>query len=264
MHTASDEKAQYSLVGHTLEEVSFNGDDESMTSLHNESRLWRRRFNILLFTSLTTIALLIGGGIYSVMVLAPLSCSCSSPGSGMRPMTSGVKPPYSPAPVEYVNKHITDGYEMPKFMGPPRAELDEAWHELLAGTMMRFTDEELMLAGNATSIRHKDGGFVGGLGVSHSLHCVKRIKQYLHPEYYYDEDEDWDELYHHVDHCLESLRQQILCSADTNIYTLKWTSHSKTKPSISIPQPNACVNWDVLHSWMLSRAAKYDDLVKQT
>lgn len=81
-------------------------------------------------------------------------------------------PKTAPAPVEYVNKHITDGYEMPKFMGPPRAELDEAWHELLAGTMMRFTDEELMLAGNATSIRHKDGGFVGGLGVSHSLHCV--------------------------------------------------------------------------------------------
>lgn len=61
---------------------------------------------------------------------------------------------------------------MPKFMGEPRPELDEAWHELLAGTMMRFSDEEMLLAGNATSIRHKDGGFVGGLGVSHSLHCV--------------------------------------------------------------------------------------------
>lgn len=93
----------------------------------------------------------------------------------------------------------------------------------------------------------------------------KRIKQYLHPEYYYDhEEQDWAELYHHVDHCLEALRQQILCSADVNIYTLKWTSHSKTKPSIEIPQPHACVNWDVLHQWMLERAARYDDLVKQT
>lgn len=95
LHNTSDEKTHYSLVGHTaLEEVSLHGDDETMMSyLRNDSHLWRRRFNILLFTSLTTIALLIGGGIYSVMVLGPLSCSCIGP--GMRAMTPpGVKPPY--------------------------------------------------------------------------------------------------------------------------------------------------------------------------
>jgi len=91
----------------------------------------------------------------------------------------------------------------------------------------------------------------------------KRIKQYLHPEYYYGhEEQDWHELYRHVDHCLEALRQQLLCSADVNVYTLKWTPHSKTKPSIVIPQQNACVNWEVLHGWMLGRAAGYNDLVK--
>ncbi|KAK4206825.1 hypothetical protein QBC37DRAFT_476789 [Rhypophila decipiens] len=267
LNSPSDEKTLYSLVGTTiLEEVNLHGDDDNMVSLHNEARVWRRRFNILLFTLLTTIALLIGAGIYAVMVLGPLgssdTCTCVAPGS--IPVTSGVQIPYTPAPVEYVNKHIiANSYNKAKFMGHPRPELDEAWSELLAGTMMRFSDEELMLAGNATSIRHKEGGFVGGLGVSHSLHCLKRIKQYLHPEYYYNDDEDMDELWLHLDHCLESLRQQLLCSADVNIYTLRWTPHSKTKPSIQIPQAHACVNWDHLHSWMLGRAAKYEDLVKQ-
>jgi len=59
-------------------------------------------------------------------------------------------------------------------MGEPRPELDKAWTDLLAGTMIRYSEEELQLAGNATSIRHKEGGYVGGLGVSHSLHCVVR------------------------------------------------------------------------------------------
>jgi hypothetical protein len=57
-------------------------------------------------------------------------------------------------------------------MGEPRPELDKAWHDLLQGTMIRLTKEELLLANNATSLSHKDGGYVGGFGVSHSLHCL--------------------------------------------------------------------------------------------
>lgn len=57
-------------------------------------------------------------------------------------------------------------------MGKPRPEMDKAWHDLLEGTLIRFTDEELLLANNATSVKHKESGYVGGLGVSHSLHCL--------------------------------------------------------------------------------------------
>jgi hypothetical protein len=48
-----------------------------------------------------------------------------------------------------------------------------------------------------------------------------------------------------------------------NVYTLKWTPHSKTKPSPEVPQDNVCVDWDAIHEWMKGRAAKYDDIVKQ-
>jgi len=90
----------------------------------------------------------------------------------------------------------------------------------------------------------------------------KRIKQYLHPEYYYDhEAQDWDELYSHVDHCLESLRQEVLCTADVNVYTLEWTKHSRFKPTVRVPQPHACVDWENVHDWMKSRAAGLDDMV---
>lgn len=82
--------------------------------------------------------------------------------------------------------------------------------------MFRISDEELIRAGNASSISHKNGGYVVGLGLSHSLHCLvsppgvlsdcrilivpqKRIKQYVRSDYYYHhEKQDWDDLEMHA------------------------------------------------------------------
>lgn len=81
----------------------------------------------------------------------------------------------APAPVTYVNKWLKGDPDTPKFLGNPSTEMDQAWHELLSGTAIRFSEEELILANNATSIRLQDGGYVAGLGISHSLHCVVSI-----------------------------------------------------------------------------------------
>lgn len=91
-----------------------------------------------------------------------------------------------------MNRHLTRDPDTPSFMGQPRPELDEAWHDLLEGvflhivilccqliidigTLIKYSAEELKKAGNATSVAHKDGGYVGGLGISHSLHCLVRF-----------------------------------------------------------------------------------------
>jgi len=190
-----------------------------------------------------------------------------------------------------VHKWLGKDPEMHKYVGNPRKELDEAWHELLEGTLIRYSEEELKLAGNVTSVKHKDGGYLGGLGVSHSLHCLvrhtlaplplfrqthyhnisthksfvqKRIKQYLYKDYYFpDHDKvDWAEIWMHVDHCLESLRQEVLCNADTSVYALEWTPHSSLRPSVRVPQAHVCVDWDHLHEWMKERAATNDDMVR--
>ena len=50
--------------------------------------------------------------------------------------------------------------------------MDEAWRELLNGTGIRIFEEDVFLS-NATNVaRLKDGGFIGGLGVMHPLHCI--------------------------------------------------------------------------------------------
>ncbi|KAK3338924.1 hypothetical protein B0H65DRAFT_511221 [Neurospora tetraspora] len=229
----TDEKPRYARL---------HGDDENIPENPEALALirkWKRRFYVLLASSLSFITILCGVGVYSILSLQD-----------------------SPAPVQYVNKWLTGDPDTKKFMGKPRPELDQAWHDLLDSTLIKYSADELFLANNATSVQHKDGGFVGGLGISHSLHCLKRLKQYLHPEYYYGhEAQDWDELYSHVDHCLESLRQEILCNADVNVYTLKWTPHSRFKPTVKVPQPHACVDWEALHGWMKGRQARLEDIV---
>ena len=63
-------------------------------------------------------------------------------------------------------------------------------------------------------------------------------------------------LFLHVDYCLESLRQEVMCFADVNVFTLKWTGHSHVKPMIT----HACVDCEALYNWMLDRAASLQDL----
>ncbi|KAK4040643.1 hypothetical protein C8A01DRAFT_15489 [Parachaetomium inaequale] len=251
----ANEKPQYARLP-----SQDDRQDEESISHHSQIQHelnWRRRFYILLFCSASAISAVVGGSAYKLRT-AGSAFSCP-----ILPTNHGdVEIPYSPAPVKYVNKLLVGDPDTPKFMGQPRPELDEAWHELLDATLIRYSGDELRRANNATSVRHKDGGFVGGLGISHSLHCLKRIKQYIHPQYYYGhEEQNWDELYSHVDHCLESLRQEVLCSADVNVYTLKWTRHSRFKPTVKVPQPHACVDWAALHGWMKGRAARLDDMV---
>ncbi|KAI1437623.1 hypothetical protein GGR50DRAFT_50158 [Xylaria sp. CBS 124048] len=250
MPLPSGEKHQYHRVN-SSDESAIDAESTTSGAGTEPDLVWRRRFYILLALSSTiTTILFLAGATYFLRIPA---CPGPKPGAVI---------PYSPAPVKYVNKWLVGDIDTPKFLGQPRPEMDDAWHQLLSSTAIRLSAEELQLANNATSIEHQDGGYVAGLGVSHALHCVKRIKQYMHREYYYPGEQQWDELFSHADHCLESLRQGAMCASDVSIYTLEWTPHSRYKPAVRVPQPHACVDWEALHEWMASRAVSLDDAVR--
>lgn len=65
-----------------------------------------------------------------------------------------------------------------------------------------------------------------------------------------------------TDHCLDFLRQSILCNLDYSMYTVYWGERRQDIPTHQMPGKQKCVNWDKLHSWMLGRAASVDDLVR--
>ncbi|OAQ76521.1 hypothetical protein VFPBJ_08881 [Purpureocillium lilacinum] len=132
------------------------------------------------------------------------------------------------------------------FKGPPRPELDEAWNKLLGPTSIRVSKETLDRI-NRTSVPLLDGsGYMAGLDVYHQLHCLRYVRRYLHKDYYNMTEEK--NLGQHIDHCLDNLRQYIMCNADVVIQTFDWI------PNFHRPWPNfrivhECANWDAIEEW---------------
>ncbi|KAG5912571.1 hypothetical protein E4U53_005272, partial [Claviceps sorghi] len=77
--------------------------------------------------------------------------------------------------------------EKGSFSGRPSADLDKAWHDLLnyeniviePHIMEHYGRRDIGVA------VPEGGGYLGTLNVYHELHCLKRLHQYMYPEYYF-------------------------------------------------------------------------------
>ncbi|KAI8945738.1 hypothetical protein F4801DRAFT_584092 [Xylaria longipes] len=162
------------------------------------------------------------------------------------------------------NKIIEYGYRQmigndTSFTGYPGPEWERSIHDVMAGTLIRVSDDELKSLGS-DSIPLKDGGYAAGLGVAHNLHCVKQIKQFLYREHFFPKLEAKGEEFAYLQSHADYLRQSVMCHLDFTVYTLYWGEVSD-KPTHREPGVQKCVNWDKLHAWMLGRQARTDMLM---
>lgn len=64
-------------------------------------------------------------------------------------------------------------------------------------------------------------------------------------------------LYSHAtDHCLDMLRQSVMCSGDVQLLTMKWMK-TVSIPTANFSMPHKCVNWAKLEEWTSSRKIKH-------
>ncbi|KAK3111430.1 hypothetical protein LTR53_013339 [Teratosphaeriaceae sp. CCFEE 6253] len=139
----------------------------------------------------------------------------------------------------YVPEPALDRQGRP-FTGPPSAEIDAAWHDMIYGRYVKFTDLEvnklngdrgvppllaLPVSSNADSEYDlvPQIGYYGGPDMLHSLHCINGLRKHLDMDYYNASMPDLPKVYvrMHIDHCLEQLRQAVLCHGDMTPVTLK-------------------------------------------
>lgn len=71
----------------------------------------------------------------------------------------------------------------------------------------------------------------------------------------------WADIYP-LDHCLDYLRQSVMCHLDYSMYTVYWGERQQDIPTHHAPGAQKCVNWEKLHRWMLERSASTDMLVR--
>jgi hypothetical protein len=133
-----------------------------------------------------------------------------------------------------------------KYSGKPRPELDEAWSELLKYSNVRVSADDLRkINRNSIELADGSGDYMAGLDVHHSLHCLKYIRQYLYPDYYNITDPNIPD---HLDHCLDNLRELVMCKADISLYTYDWIdNYRKPYPNFNIQ--HECRNFDAVNDW---------------
>ncbi|KAH8699312.1 tat pathway signal sequence [Talaromyces proteolyticus] len=158
---------------------------------------------------------------------------------------------YSPArtAIEYEKQTIVHNLaDNGKYRGPPRPEQDAAWEDLLRYNNLRIQKEDLEKA-NTTSVPLNDdqGGYLATLDVFHTLHCVNKIRKSYYSDYYHDPNPLVDQQ-EHFDHCIDLLRQVIMCHGDISLHTYEWKDDYRW-PWPSMRTEHQCRNWDKLMVW---------------
>ncbi|KAI1770222.1 hypothetical protein F4818DRAFT_274284 [Hypoxylon cercidicola] len=144
------------------------------------------------------------------------------------------------------------------FTGEPRPELDEAWHHLLLNDNIRVPKAYLDEL-NLTSVYTKDGTEgVASLSVYHSLHCLKKVRHMVFRSHYHENKsgEAMAREAKHVDHCIEYIREALMCQPDLSMVTFRWINNTAQHEDKSEFYPtnfdvsmHRCANWEALDSW---------------
>lgn len=98
---------------------------------------------------------------------------------------------------------------------------------------------------------HQDE-YIMGIMAFHHMHCLSALRKYIYPKRYntsiVDAHGNVDfEKWHHLDHCVEILRQSIECRPDTTARTFYWHAGAKVVPHEWVT--HTCRNFDALQGW---------------
>ncbi|KAK0509232.1 hypothetical protein JMJ35_008603 [Cladonia borealis] len=224
----------------------------------------------IMITSMTLNAILVSGGLYFYSKRGPWN-----------PIFPQIL--YSPAQmaVEYKVVKFKSGFgsHVTEYQGLPSDELDQRWWDLygckpysFSGTSphvfrliavkivghSRITKEEATQMVNSTvPIPGDSHHYIVELNVFHQLHCLDTIRKGLYPDHYPSirpgpngEDEVFGR--EHLDHCVDSIRQSLMCSADISPITWTW-SEKQQGAKAQAEVLHTCRDYGRLRDWALGR-----------
>ncbi|KAE8373927.1 hypothetical protein BDV26DRAFT_284702 [Aspergillus bertholletiae] len=112
----------------------------------------------------------------------------------------------------------------------PTEQLDAAWEVLIGDRYFPLTDQEIsQLNADAdlptlepVTLKNGTDRFLGGVDALHSLHCLDALRRHVHGQGDHIGSLLGNEvMMMHIDHCIDQLRQTIMCSADLTPVTLR-------------------------------------------
>ncbi|KAK3317707.1 hypothetical protein B0T19DRAFT_435447 [Cercophora scortea] len=177
---------------------------------------------------------------------------------------------YSPAQdaLEYEVRKFRLGLDgdTTEFQGQPSPELDKNWSNLYDMGINLIPRGMAAKLPNKTIIFPHDEQrrYLVELDVFHQLHCLNMIRQALHPEYYKPHTPgphpgEEDELlgHDHVDHCVDAIRQSLMCNADISVLTWRWNRKQKKNMEMGTIL-HTCRRFDKIQDWARKHAVYHN------
>ncbi|PSR78260.1 hypothetical protein BD289DRAFT_444206 [Coniella lustricola] len=156
----------------------------------------------------------------------------------------------------YIGLPFGPGFPVSKYQGWPDDEKDKLWMKYWDGNHMRVNQSIARklphLSIHAPIEGHQDE-YLMGIMAFHHLHCLSALRKYIYPRRYNASIVDPHtgavnyEKWHHLDHCVEILRQSIECRPDTTARTFRWHPGGRMIPHEWVT--HTCRNFDALQSW---------------
>ncbi|KAH8897713.1 hypothetical protein GQ53DRAFT_619219, partial [Thozetella sp. PMI_491] len=149
---------------------------------------------------------------------------------------------------------------MPKVQGGlPDDEVDRNWEALYKSTIIHIPKESAAQYVNYTSpIPGDEGNYITMLDVFHQLHCLNLVRRSVYPERY--NKQLWDGYQfqpiemHHVEHCIDSIRQLITCHSDVSTHYWRWTEAVDPPQYANHPRVlHTCRDFEAIQEWANER-----------
>ncbi|KAG2068285.1 hypothetical protein BDR04DRAFT_1079564 [Suillus decipiens] len=146
------------------------------------------------------------------------------------------------------------------YRGSPSPELDAAWDDIAVDARpVRLTLDQLLRTGEKPSPAmavypdEYGGGYMATIEAIHLLHCTNMLRRASWGDYYRSSDysiHDSPEAFRtHLDHCIEMLRQDIMCRGDVTMVTYDWVEGAEY-PTPDFNVLHQCRNFQKILDWV--------------
>ncbi|KAF1952563.1 hypothetical protein CC80DRAFT_572307, partial [Byssothecium circinans] len=139
------------------------------------------------------------------------------------------------------------------YKGPPNHDVDVKWDKILPLRVMSIPEPifQTLNASNSSvktpSYLDLPPGRIALFDTMHHLHCVRELWKSAYPNYYTAAQRltpsQHDDYIAHLDHCVDMLRQKLMCDSSSHLITYNWLKgHSHPHPNFNVE--HKCKSYD--------------------
>ncbi|KAE8142314.1 hypothetical protein BDV38DRAFT_278479 [Aspergillus pseudotamarii] len=154
-----------------------------------------------------------------------------------------------------------------KYQGPPTDESEQAWKDLYDVGISKIPfSEAIKLSNKTVPFFEYPGEFYVQIDVFYQLHCLNRIRHWFWHAVSHESSVDnrtHDEpgaaetkrnAIEHVDHCIDSIRQSLMCAADVTALTGFWNEEQQlVKAKLDVIR--TCRDFEAIRDWGMEHRA---------